>query len=309
MDLRHFTRLFMQRLLAPASLGALLWLGTEYVAFLIGGSLVGLVLLFLARPFLEVLDEFLVAHVEALRRRRRTQLVDGSLPFLNAYKAVLTKYPPALLSDAAPEIAAQLETFLDNLRQVKGSRLDSGRDPYGIIHATPFTARDFALWELPACRTWLHHFTVALAAGQIPALRRAVQHFVQGSPPRQWEPYLAAAEQQLDREAAATISRWQWVQRAQADPDIRQRLLTLLRLDDFHRQTGLQTYLASPQLQCPPHELVEVMDYIRYDAVAAKVQEILAPPGLTQREEPGPRAATQPSARTCGGAPSKYTAS
>ena len=305
MDLRHLTRLFMQRLLAPASLGALLWLGTEYVAFLIGGSLVGLVLLFLARPFLEVLDEFLVTHVEAIRKRRRTQLVDGSLQFLNAYKAVLTKYPPALLSDSAPEIAAQLETFLHNLRQVKGSRLDSGRDPYGIIHATPFTARDLTLWELPACRTWLHHFTATLATGQLPALRRAVQHFVQGRPPRHWEPYLAAAEQQLDREAAATISRWQWVQCAHADPDIRQRLLTLLRLDDFHRQTGLQTYLASPRLQCPPHEMFEVMDYIRYDAVAARVQEILAPPGLPQRQEQVSRAETQPSARTCGGAPSK----
>jgi hypothetical protein len=132
-----------------------------------------------------------------------------------------------------------------------------------------------------------------------------VQHFVQGSPPRHWEPYLATAEQQLDREAAATISHWQWVQRAHADPGIRQRLLTLLRLDDFHRQTGLQTYLASPRLQCPPHEIFEVMDYIRYDAVAVKVQEILAPPVLPRREEQAPHAETQPSARTCGGTPSK----
>ena len=305
MDLRHFTRLFMQRLLAPASLGALLWLGTEYVAFLIGGSLVGLVLLFLARPFLEVLDEFLVAHVEAIRRRRRTQLIDGSLQFLNAYRAVLTKYPPALLSDSAPEIAVQLDTFLHHLRQVKDSRLDRSQAPYGIVYATPLTTRDFTLWELSACRTWLHHFTASLAAGQIPALRRAVQHFIQGSPPRHWQPYLAAAEQQLDREAAATISHWQWVQHAHADPDVRQRLLTLLRLDDFHRQTGLQAYLASPRLLCPPHEMLQVMDYIRYDAVAARVQEVLTPPVLPRRAEPGPCTGTQPSARTCGGAPAK----
>jgi hypothetical protein len=305
MDLKHLTRLFVQRLLAPASLGALLWLVTEYVAFLIGGSLVGLVLLFLARPFLEALDEFLVAHVEAIRGRRRTHLVEDGLQFLNAYKAVLTKYPPALLSDSAPEIAAQLETFLHNLRQVKGSRLPGGRDPYGIVHATPFTPRDFTLWDLHACRTWLHNFTVTLAAGQITALRRAVQHFMQGSPPRNWEPSLAAVEQQLDREAAATISHWQWVQRVHADPDVRQRLLTLLRLDEFHRQAGLQTYLASPRLQCPPHELLEVMDYIRYDAVAAKVQEIIATSGLSRGEQQVPLAETQSAARTRGGAPAK----
>jgi hypothetical protein len=62
------------------------------------------------RPLFEVLYEELLAQREQAQAQRRTELLKAFLPFLRAYKTVLTTYPPALLTASAPEVAAQLDT-------------------------------------------------------------------------------------------------------------------------------------------------------------------------------------------------------
>ena len=64
------------------------------------------------------------------------------------------------------------------------------------------------------------------------------------------------------------------LQRAHADPAIRERLATLLSLDPINRQVGLKSYLAT-HLQCPPADVHEVMASIRYDPVAVKLLALM----------------------------------
>jgi hypothetical protein len=283
MDLKRLAVVLFQRL-APVYIAVALSWVTGYVVFTIGG--IGLAIALelawpLLRPFGEVLYEELLAQHSQAQALRRTALLKAFLPFFQAYKTVLTTYPPAMLTASASEVAVQIETFAEAIRDVKARRDPEPDDPfapceeaYEIVRTVSLTLRDFRDWRLKDCQTWRQDVLAMLAQGHITALRHAVQHVMHERPRQVWDACLAEAARALEAEAACTLRGWPCLQRAHADPAVRERLATLLRLDSINRQAGLQAYLAT-HLQCPPADIHEVMASIRYDSVAAKLLALM----------------------------------
>jgi hypothetical protein len=285
MDLKRLTVVLLQRL-APVYIAVALSWVTGYVVFTIGG--IGLAIALelawpLLRPFCDVLYEELMAQHSQAQAQRRTALLKAFLPFFQAYKTVLTTYPPAMLTASASEVAVQIEAFAEAIRDVKARRGPEPDDPfappceeaYEIVQTVSLTPRDFRDWRLKDCQTWRQELLALLAKGRIAALRHAVQHVMHERPRQVWDACLAEAAYALEAEAAHTLLLWPCLQRAQADPAVRERLATLLRLDSINRQTGLQTYLTT-HLQCPPAAIHDIMASIRYDAVAAKLLALIS---------------------------------
>jgi hypothetical protein len=285
MDLKRLAVVLLQRL-APVYIAVALSWVTGYVVFTIGGLGLAIALELawpLLRPFCDVLYEELIAQHSQAQAQRRTALLKAFLPFFQAYKTVLTTYPPAMLTASASEVAVQIETFAEAIRDVKARRGPEPDDPfaplceeaYEIVQTASLTPRDFRDWRLKDCQTWRQELLAILAKGRIVALRHAVQHVMHERPRQVWDAYLAEATHDLEAEAEHTLRLWPCLQRAQADPAVRERLATLLRLDSINRQTGLQVYLAT-HLQCPPADIHDVMASIRYDAVATKLLGLLS---------------------------------
>jgi hypothetical protein len=188
-----------------------------------------------------------------------------------------------MLTASAPAVATQIETFAEAIRDVKARRDPEPDDPfapscedaYEVVLTVSLTLRDFRDWRLKDCQTWKQELLAMLARGRIAALRHAVQHVMHERPRQVWDACLAEAARALEAEAEHTLRRWSCLQRAHADPAVRERLATLLRLDSINRQTGLQAYLTT-HLQCPPADMHEVMASIRYDSVAAKLLALIS---------------------------------
>jgi hypothetical protein len=285
MDLKRLGAVLLQRL-APVYIAlALSWV-TGYVVFAIGGLGLAIALELawpLLRPLCEVLYAELLAQHSQAQAQRRTALLKTFLPFFQTYKTVLTTYPPAMLTASEPEVAEQIDTFAEAIRDVKARRDPEPEDPfapageetYEVVRTVSLTLRDFRDWRLKDCQTWKQELLAMLAKGRIAALRHAVQHVMHERPRQVWDACLAEAARDLEAEAEHTLRRWPCLQRAYADPAVRERLTTLLRLDSINRQTGLQSYLAT-HLQCPPADMHEVMASIRYDSVAAKLLVLIS---------------------------------
>ena len=284
MDLKRLAVVLLQRLALVYIAVALSWV-TGYVVFTIGG--IGLAIALelawpLLRPFCDVLYEELMAQHSQAQAQRRTALLKAFLPFFQAYKTVLTTYPPAMLTASASEVALQLETFAEAIRDVKARRGPEPDDPfapscedtYEIVRTESLTLRDFHDWRLKDCQTWRQDLLAMLAKGRMAALRHAVQHIMHERPRQVWDACLAEAAHNLEAEAEHTLRLWPCLQRAHADPAVRERLATLLRLDSINRQVGLQAYLAT-HLQCPPAAIHEVMASIRYNSVAVKLLALM----------------------------------
>jgi len=285
MDFKRLAVVLFQRL-APVYIAVALSWVTGYAVFTIGG--IGLAIALelawpLLRPFGEVLYEELLAQHSQAQVQRRTALLKAFLPFFEAYKTVLTTYPPAMLTASASEVAAQIDTFAEAIHDVKARRDPEPDDPfapscedtYEIVRTVSLAPRDFRDWRLQDCQTWRHDLLALLAKGRMAALRHAVQHVMHERPRQVWDACLAEAAHDLEAEAEHTLRRWPCLQRAHADPAVRERLATLLRLDSINRQTGLQAYLTT-HLRCPPADMHEVMASIRYDSVAAKLLTLIA---------------------------------
>ena len=284
MDLKRLAVVLCQRL-APVYIAlALSWV-TGYFVFTIGGIGLAIVLELawpLLRPFFEVLYEELMTQHGQAQARRQTALLKTFLPFFQAYKTVLTTYPSAMLTVSAPEVAAQIDTFAEAIRDVKARRAPEPDDPfapacedtYEIVRTESLTPRDFHDWRLKDCQTWRQNLLAMLAKGRMAALRHAVQHVMHERPRQVWDACLAEAARALEAEAEQTLRRWPCLQRAHADPAVRERLATLLSLDPINRQVGLQSYLAT-HLQCPPADVHEVMASIRYEPVAVKLLALM----------------------------------
>jgi hypothetical protein len=285
MDLKRLAVVLCQRL-APVYLATVLSWMTGYFVFALGG--IGLAIALelawpLLRPLCAVLYEELRAQHSQAQAQHRTVLLKTFLPFFHAYKTVLTTYPPAMLTASAPEVAAQIETFAEAIRDVKARRDPEPEEPfapacedtYEVVRTVSLALRDFRDWRLHDCQTWRQELLAMLAKGRITPLRHAVQHVRHERPQQVWDACLAEAAHTLEAEAELTLRRWSCVQRAHADPAVRERLVTLLRLDSINRQTGLQAYLTT-HLQCPPADTYDVMAAIRYDSVATKLLGLLA---------------------------------
>ena len=285
MDLKRLAVVLCQRL-APVYVALGLSWVTGYVVITIGG--IGLAIALelawpLLRPFCDVLYEELMAQHSQAQAQRRTALLKAFLPFFQAYKTVLTTYPPAMLTASASEVAVQIETIAEAIRDVKARRGPEPDDPfappceeaYEIVRTASLTLRDFRDWRLKDCQTWRQNLLALLAKGRIAALRHAVQHVMHERPRQVWDACLAEAARALEAEAEHTLRHWPCLQRAHADPAVRERLATLLRLDPINRQAGLQAYLTT-HLHCPPADVHDVMASIRYDPVAAKLLVLIS---------------------------------
>jgi hypothetical protein len=237
----------------------------------------------LLRPFYAVLYAELMAQHSQAQVQRRTALLKTFLPFFQAYKTVLTTYPPATLAASAPEVATQIATFAEAIRNVKARRDPEPDDPfapscedtYEVVRTVSLTLRDFRDWRLQDCQIWRQELLARLAKGRIAELRHAVRHVMHERPRQVWDACLADAACALEAEAEDTLRHWPCLQRAHADPGVRERLATLLSLDSISRQAGLQAYLHT-HLQCPPADLHEFMASIRYDSVAAKLVALIS---------------------------------
>jgi hypothetical protein len=285
MDLQHLAVVLFQRL-APVYIAVAVSWVTGYAVFTIGG--IGLAIALelawpLLRPFGEVLYEELMAQHSQAQEQRLTALLKTFLPFFQAYKTALTTYPPAMLTASAPEVAAQIETLAEAIRDVKTRRGPEPDDPcappceeaYEVVRTVSLTPKDFRGWRLQDCQNWRQDLLAMLAKGRIAALRHAVQHVLHERPRQVWDTCLAEAARDLEAEAEHTLRRWPCLQRAHADPAVRERLETLLRLDSINRQAGLQSYLTT-RLQCSPADMHDVMASIRYDPVAAKLLALIS---------------------------------
>jgi hypothetical protein len=285
MDLKRLAVVLCQRL-APIYIAVALSWVTGYIIFTIGGIGLAVVLELawpLLRPLCEVLYEELLVQHSQVQAQRRTALLKAFVPFFQAYKTTLTTYPPALLTASAPEVAAQIETFAEAIRDVKARRDPEPDDPfapacedtYEVVRTVSLTPRDFRDWSLRDCQAWRQDLLAMLAKGRIAALRHAVQHVTHERPRRVWDACLEEAARGLETEAEQTLRHWPCLQRAQTDPAVRERLVTLLPLDSINRQAGLQAYLTT-HLACPPADLHDVMASIRYDSVAAKLLALIS---------------------------------
>jgi hypothetical protein len=155
----------------------------------------------LLRPLFDVLYEELMAQHSQAQAQRQAALLKAFLPFFQAYKTVLTTYPPAMLTASASEVAVQIETFAEAIRDVKARRGPEPDDPfappceeaYETVQTVSLTPRDFRDWRLKDCQTWRRDLLAMLAKGRIAALRHAVQHVMHERPRQVWDACLAEA--------------------------------------------------------------------------------------------------------------------
>ncbi len=62
---------------------------------------------------------------------------------------------------------------------------------------------------------------------------------------------------------------------AQEDPEVKEQLAAILRLDDFNRKSALNTFLQQMHLKPAPREFVSAVASLLDDEVAEKVLKIL----------------------------------
>ena len=62
---------------------------------------------------------------------------------------------------------------------------------------------------------------------------------------------------------------------AREQPDIRNRLKSILKLDSFNRQSILNTWLHDLKLQGAPRDFIESLSYFLDDDIAEKALEII----------------------------------
>ncbi|MGE3540029.1 MAG: hypothetical protein AB7N91_21660 [Candidatus Tectimicrobiota bacterium] len=286
MDFHRLLLVLLQRL-SPVYVATALWWLTDYFAIMLGGVALSVILMLawpFIQPFLAVLYEEVLQQRGERQAQRRATWLTTLLPFLHAYIRVVAKYPPALLTASGPTLAAQLDILAKALQQINRQRQTvdpfavQEQDAYTVVHSLTCNAQDLRDWSLQQCQTWAAQLWAALAQREMPTCQQAVQHFLAGHARRTWEACLTRVEQALDAEVEHTLRQWACLHKAQAQPDIRQRLATLLRLDAINRQAHLQPYLTARPVACTPEEVREVMAYIRYDAVATRLLALLEAP-------------------------------
>jgi hypothetical protein len=268
MDKKRFLKALFGRILTPSYISTILWLITDTVEVVVLGVALSVVLA-VASPLLETGVEFLEELRIQRQATRRGALLAAFVGFMNAYKDVLTKYPAALFPcPLAHSMSDQVELLAQYFRTLKGLRTKHYPTPYNAVYSLEFAPEDFQDWDLQECADFAQQVLGELAGVAIAPLQQVVQHFVRYRTPQAWRGALTAAERKLDAAARRTLGQWRFVQQARADAEIRQRITTLLRSGEFHRQAGLQAYLTSRYLQYPPSEVHEAIIYLRHASVA-----------------------------------------
>ena len=275
-DKKRYIKILLGRLLAPSYIGTVVWVLTDTIEYFIGGMVLS-VGLAVARPFVETLAEGVQELRAELEAKRKRQLVKAFVRFGNAYKGVLTKYPPALLPGPfSRSVAEQLELFARCFRTLKGLRTRQYATSFELVRAMSVAPGDFEWWDLDACMAFVNRLIERLSALSTGALRQAVKQFAPEQSSRHWSRHLEVAESDLDRAVSQTLSQQRIIQLALQNPDVCQRVIALLQLETIHRQMGLQQYLSAESLHCRPSEVRDMVTFLRYEPVVDKVLELIA---------------------------------
>ena len=267
MDAKRLGTIIVGRFLAPALTYVILERLTEYVVVAIGGA-VGLVTLAFFMPSLATGIASLDAGFERLRATKRSRLITGWCERLNAYKAVLTKYPPELLPrDWAEPLMSQHDILIRFLRQHRGGKTRQFPTTYDFVRDLRLRSEDFDGLTMDACDVVFNDLIDDLS--QIP--QNPFQRVLQGMEPTA-EPqistyHLETVENHLDQVFRQALTTSPLVEHIRTHTELRQRVMTLLRTGDVHRQSSVQTYLLAHLPDWPPHEVDDLVKHMRYDVV------------------------------------------
>jgi hypothetical protein len=265
---RYCTRLF-GRILTPSYISTLIWIVTDRVEVVFLGIALSVVFA-IASPFLETAAE--IYHEFRAKRdmQRKTTVLDHFVPFINAYKDAVTKYPPGLLSPPFTQsLFVQLDILAQHVRTLKGTKTQAYATSYDLVLALPLHHSDFDHWSLDDCQQYVQRLLHELSAHAAGPWRAAINRFRHRPLAATWSSALATAEQDLDNAIQQELRRSPLVTLTENAPEMRARVCSLLKLETFHRQAALQTYLSSPRFPCSPHDVADTIAYLRSDAVAA----------------------------------------
>jgi hypothetical protein len=275
MNMRRYCKRLFGRILTPSYISTLIWLVTDTVEVVFLGIALSVVFA-IASPFLETAAE--AYHEFRVKRgaQRKTTLLDHFVPFINAYKDAVTKYPPALFS--APDtqsLVVQLDILAQHMRTLKGKKTQAYTTSYDLVLDLSVHQGDFDHWELDDCEEFVQCLLHELSAHAVGPWRVAINRFRHQPCEATWSSVLATAEQDLDNAIQQELRLSPLVTLTENAPEMRARICSLLKLETFHRQAALQTYLSSPRFPCAPHEVADTIAYLRSDAVAVAFLTVL----------------------------------
>jgi hypothetical protein len=277
MNVRRYLKRLFGRLLTPSYVSTIIWICTDTIEIVFFGLALSMVLA-MASPFLETAAE--ACHELRTKRqaRRKTALLERYIPFINAYKDIVTKYPPGLLPPPLQQsLSAQLDILAHHLQLLKGDKTTRYATAYDLVLALSVHQHDFDLWDLDECQDFVQGLLSELSAAATASWRGFLNRLRQPSLAGEWVGPLARVEHELDNAIHQALSHSLLVSLTANAPEVHARICALLKLDTFHRQAALQTYLSSPRMHCSPHEVADTVAYLRSEAVAAAFLAVLNP--------------------------------
>ena len=275
MNMRRYCKRLFGRILTPSYISTLIWLVTDTVEVVFLGIALSVVFA-IASPFLETAAE--VYHEFRAKReaQRKATLLDHFVPFINAYKDAVTKYPPALFSSPGTQsLLVQLDILAQHMRTLKGTKTQAYATAYDLVLGLSVHQGDFDHWELDDCQEFVQHLLHELSARATGPWRVTINRFRHQPREAKWSAALATAEQDLDNAIQQDLRLSPLVTLTEHAPEMRARICSLLKLETFHRQAALQTYLSPARFPCAPHEVADTITSLRSDAVAAAFLTVL----------------------------------
>jgi hypothetical protein len=275
MNMRRYCKRLFGRILTPSYISTLIWLVTDTVEVVFLGIALSVVFA-IASPFLETAVE--VYHEFRTKReaQRKATLLEHFVPFINAYKDAVSKYPPALFSSPATQsLFIQLDILAQHVRTLKGTKTQAYTTAYELVLDFSVHQSDFDHWELDDCQEFMQDLLHELSAHAIGPWCVALNRFRHQPREATWSAALATAEQDLDNAIQQELRLSPLVTLTENAPEMRARICSLLKLETFHRQAALQTYLSSPRFPCSPHEVADTIASLRSDAVATAFLTVL----------------------------------
>jgi hypothetical protein len=276
MNIRRYSKKLFGRILTPSYISTLIWLVTDVVEVVFLGIALSVVFA-IASPFLETAAEAYHEFRGKREAQRKTTLLDHFVPFMSTYKDAVTKYPPALFSSTpgTQSLVVQLDILAQHMRTLKGAKTQAYTTSYDLVLDLSVHQGDFDHWELDDCEEFVQRILRELSAHAVGPWRVAINRFRHQPHEATWSSALATAEQDLDNAIQRELRRSPLVTLTENAPEVRARICSLLKLETFHRQAALQTYLSSPRFPCAPHEVADTIAYLRSDAVAVAFLSVL----------------------------------
>ena len=147
MNVNPFVKTLFGRILAPSYIMFIIGLLSDHLSIVFYG--IGLSLLIaIAMPFLSTIGDLVEAVLHRQRASDHIERLEAFSQFINAYMAVLTKYPPEVMPESlANSVSNQLMIITRWARPLKGrhgGRHATLRDAVAAMRVTP---EDFIGWS------------------------------------------------------------------------------------------------------------------------------------------------------------------